>query len=149
MIMGDNRDSYLVKALLDNYEEPLDISLISNNPFIPSIGNNLNTLTNQNNEERHLLPESTPNLPPNLNNKTPGKSKSIQELKSFIDQKCDELALASLKSDAEIKQQISQELEAHYNTSLVKSLKDQLTYFKVKFTFCEKICRKKVIYLRY
>ena len=42
--MGDNRDSYLVKALLDNYEEPLDISLISNNPFIPSMGNNLNTL---------------------------------------------------------------------------------------------------------
>ena len=29
--MGDNRDSYLVNALLDNYEEPLDISLISNN----------------------------------------------------------------------------------------------------------------------
>ena len=42
--MGDNRDSYLVNALLDNYEEPLDISLISNNPFIPSIGNNFNTL---------------------------------------------------------------------------------------------------------
>ena len=29
--MGDNRDSYLVNALLDNYEEPLDISLSSNN----------------------------------------------------------------------------------------------------------------------
>ena len=27
--MEDNRDSYLVNALLDNYEEPLDISLIS------------------------------------------------------------------------------------------------------------------------
>ena len=53
--MGENRDSYLVKALLDNYEEPLDISLISNNPFIPSIGNNLNTPTNQDNEKRHLL----------------------------------------------------------------------------------------------
>ena len=50
--MGDNRDSYLIKALLDNYEEPLDISLISNNPLIPSIGNNLNTSTNQNNEKR-------------------------------------------------------------------------------------------------
>ena len=34
--MGDNPDSYLVNALLDNYEEPLDISLSSNNPFIPS-----------------------------------------------------------------------------------------------------------------
>ena len=32
--MGDNRDSYLVNALLDNYEEPLNISLISNNAFI-------------------------------------------------------------------------------------------------------------------
>ena len=113
--MEDNRDSCLVNALLDNYEEPLDISLISNNPFIPSIGNNLNTATNQNNEKRHLLPESTPNLPPNLNNKTPAKSKSIQELESFIDQKCNELALGSLKRDAEMKQQISQELEAHYN----------------------------------
>ena len=45
--MEDNRDSYLVNALLDNYEEPLDISLISNNPFIPAIGNNRNTPTNQ------------------------------------------------------------------------------------------------------
>ena len=69
--MGDNRDSHLVKALLDNYEEPLDISLISNNPFTPSFENNLNTPTNKNNEKRHLLPESTPNLLPNLNNKTP------------------------------------------------------------------------------
>ena len=42
--MGDNRHSYLVNALLDNSEEPLAISLISNNPFIPSIGNNFNTL---------------------------------------------------------------------------------------------------------
>ena len=57
--MGDNRDSDLVKALLNNYEEPLDISLISNNLFIPSIGNNLNTPTNQNNQKQHLLPEST------------------------------------------------------------------------------------------
>ena len=54
--MGDNPDSYLVNALLDNYEEPLDISLIRNNPFIPSIGNNFNTLTNQKNEKRHLQP---------------------------------------------------------------------------------------------
>ena len=82
----------------------IDIILISNNSFIPSIGNNFKTPTNRNNEKRHLLPESTPNLPPNLNNKTPAKSKSIQELESFIDQKCNELALGSLKRDAEIKQ---------------------------------------------
>ena len=41
--MEDNRDSYLVNALLGNHEEPLDINLISNNPFIPLIGNNFNT----------------------------------------------------------------------------------------------------------
>ena len=141
--MGDNRDSYLVKALLDNYEEPLDISLISNNPFIPSIGNNLNTPTNQNNEKRHLLPESTPNLPPNLNNKTPAKSKSIQELESFIDQKCNELALGSLKRDAEIKQQISEESEAHYNTSFVKSLKDQIDILQSEVYFLREELREK------
>ena len=31
--MEDNRDSYLVNALLDNYEEPLYISLISKGRF--------------------------------------------------------------------------------------------------------------------
>ena len=115
--MEDNRDSYLVNALLDNYEEPLDISLINNNPFIPLIGSNFNTPTNQNNEKRHLLPESTPNLPPNLKNKTPVKSKSIKEL---------------------------EKPEAHYNTSLVKSLKGQIdilqseVYFLLKFTYSSK-----------
>ena len=72
-------------AILDNYEEPLDISLINNNLFIPSMGNNFNIPTNQNNEKQHLLRESTSSLPPNLNNKTPVKLKSIQELESFID----------------------------------------------------------------
>ena len=133
--MGDNRDLYIVNALLDNYEEPLDISLISNNPFIPSIRNNFNTLSNQKNEKQHLLPESTQNLPPNLNNKTPTKSKSIQESESFIDQKCNKLALCSLKRDADIKQQISQELETHYNTSLVKSLKDQIDILQTEVYF--------------
>ena len=118
--MVDNRDSYHVNALLDNYEEPLDISLINNNPFIPLIGligSNFNTPTNQNNEKRHLLPESTPNLPPNLKNKTPFKSKSIKEL---------------------------EKLEGHYNTSLVKSLKEQIdilqseVYFLLKFTYSSK-----------
>ena len=107
--MEDNCDSYLVNALLDNYEEPLDISSISNNPFIPLIRNNFNTPTKQNNERGHLLLENAPNLPPNLNNKTPVESKSIQELEGFIEQKCNEIALGSLKRDAEMKQQISQE----------------------------------------
>ena len=147
--MGDNRDSYLVNALFDNYEEPLDNSLISNNPFIPSFRNNLNTPIDQNNEKRHLLPESTPNLPPNLNNRTPAKSKSIQELESWIDQKCNELALGSLKRDAEIKQQITRELEAHYNTSLVKSLKDQTDILQGEVYFLREELRGKKICLRY
>ena len=141
--MGDNRDSYLANAQSDNYEEPHDISLISNNTFIPSIGNNFNTPTNQNNEKGRLLPESTPSLPPNLNNKTLAKSKSIQELESFIDQKCNELALGSLKRDAEIKQQISQELEAHYNTSLVKSLKDKIDILQREVYFLREELREK------
>ena len=141
--MGDNRGSYLVNALLDNYEEPLDISLISNNRFIPSNGNSSNTPTNQNNEKQQFLTESTSNLPPNLNNKTPAKSKSIQELESFIDRKYNELALGSLKRDAEIKQQISQELEAHYNTSLVKSLKDQIDILQSEVYFLREELREK------
>ena len=141
--MGDNRDSYLANAQSDNYEEPHDISLISNNTFIPSIGNNFNTPTNQNNEKGRLLPESTPSLPPNLNNKTLAKSKSIQELESFIDQKCNELALGSIKRNAEIKQQISQELEAHYNTSLVKSLKDQIDILQSEVYFLREELREK------
>ena len=89
--------------------------------------NNFNTPTNQKNEKWHLLLENTPNLPPNLNNKTPVKSKSIQELESFIDQKCNELTRSNLKRDAEMKQQITQELEAHYDMSLVKILKEQIS----------------------
>ena len=69
--MRDNLDSYLVNALLD-------ISLISNNLFIATIGNDLKL-------------------------KTSPKSKSVQELENFIDQKCNELVLGSLKGDAEIK----------------------------------------------
>ena len=42
--MKDNHDSYLVNVMLDTYEEPLDISLISNNPSIPLIGINFNPL---------------------------------------------------------------------------------------------------------
>ena len=102
------------------------------------MGNNFNTPTNQKNEKRHLLPKKLTinstknilNLLPNLNNKTPVESKSSQELESFIDDKCNGLAQGSLKRHAEMKQQISQELGAHYNTILAKSSK--------KFTFCEK-----------
>ena len=114
--MEDNRDSDLVNALLDNYEEPLDISLISNNPFIPLIGNNFNTPTNQSNEKRHLLPESTLNSPPNFNNKTPVKSKSIQEL---------------------------EKPEAHYNTSLVKCLKEQIDILQSEVYFLREELREK------
>ena len=141
--MDDNRDSYLVSALLDNYEEPLDISLISNNTFIPLIGNDFNTPTNQNNEKLHILPESTPNLPPNLNNKTPIESKSIQELEDFIDQKCKELALGSLKRDAEMKQQISQELEAHKQYEPGKKLKEQIDILQSEAYFLREELRGK------
>ena len=134
--MEDNRDSYLVNALLDNYEEPLDLSLISNNPFILLIGNNFNIPTNHINEKRHILPESTPNLSPNLNNKTPVESKSIQELKGYNDQKCKELALGSLKRDAEMKQQISKKLE-------VKSLKEQIDILQSEVYFLREELREK------
>ena len=133
----------------DIYDNYVDISLISNNPFIPVTGNNFNTPTNQKNEKRQLLPESTPNLPPNFNNKTPVKSKSIQELESFIDQKCNELARGSLKRETEMKQQISQELEAHYNTNLVKSLKGKIDILQSEVYFLREELRGKKIYLRY
>ena len=120
--MEDNRHSYLVNGLLDNYKEPLDIRLISNNPFIPLIGNNFNTPTNQNNEKPHLLQESTPKLPPNRNNK--------------------QQALGRLKRDAEMKQQISQELEVHYNTSLVKSLKEQIDILQSEVYFLREELRE-------
>ena len=64
-------------------------------------------------------------------------------MESFIDQKCNELALGSLKRDAEIKQQISQELEAHYNTSLVKSLKDQIDILQSEVYFLREELREK------
>ena len=141
--MEDNRDLYFVNALLDNYEEPLDTSLIGNNTFSQLIGNTFDTPTNQNNEKQHLLPESTPNLPPNLNNKTPVESKSIQELEGFIDQKCYDLALSSLKRVTEMKQQISQELEAHYNTSLEKSLKEPIDILQNEVYFLREELREK------
>ena len=106
------------------------------------MGNNFNTPANQKNEKQHLVPENTPNLPPNLNNKTPVKSKPIQELESFIDQKCNELTRSNLKRDAEIKQQISQGSEAHYNTSLVKSLKEQIDILQSEVYFLREELRE-------
>ena len=53
------------------------------------------------------------------------------------------LALGSLKREAEIKQQISQELEAHYNTSLVKSLKDQIDIRQSEVYFLREELREK------
>ena len=47
-------------------------------------------------------------------------------MEGFINKICNELALGSLERDADMKQQISQALEAHYNTRLVKSLKEQI-----------------------
>ena len=47
-------------------------------------------------------------------------------MEGFINKTCNELALGSLERDADMKQQISQALEAHYNTRLVKSLKEQI-----------------------
>ena len=64
-------------------------------------------------------------------------------MEGFIDQKCKELALGSLKRDAEMKQQISQELEAHYNTSLVKSLKEQINVLQSEVYFLRKELREK------
>ena len=58
-------------------------------------------------------------------------------MESFIDQKCNELALGSIKRNAEIKQQVSQELEAHYNASLVKSLKDQTDILQSEVYFLQ------------
>ena len=41
--MEDNNNLILVNAMLDNYEEPLDISLIENNSFLQE--NHMNTAT--------------------------------------------------------------------------------------------------------
>ena len=64
-------------------------------------------------------------------------------MESFIAQKCNELALGSLERDSEIKQQISQELEAYYNMSLVKSLKDQIDILESEVYFLREELREK------
>ena len=69
-------------------------------------------------------------------------------MESFIDQKCNELAQGTLKREAEMKQRISQELEAHYNTSLVKSLKKQIDILQSEIYFLREELRENIIYLR-
>ena len=68
---------------------------------------------------------------------------NLNQFNSFIDQECNELALGSFKRYAEIKQQISQGLEAHYNTSLVKSLKDQIDILQSEVYFLREELREK------
>ena len=68
-------------------------------------------------------------------------------MEGFIDQKCKEQALGSLKRYAEMKQQINQELEAHYNTSLVKSLKEQIDILQSEVYFLrEELWEKNNLY---
>ena len=62
---------------------------------------------------------------------------------SLLSPQCNELALGSLKRDAEMKEQISQELEAHYNTSLVKSLKEQIDVLLREVYFLREELREK------
>ena len=129
--MEDNHDSILIYTMLENYEKPLDISLIDNNPYLHE--NHINTTTGNENKENYLI-ESTPNLLPTTNAKTPVRSKTntnegkishnISELESFISQWHNKLALENLKKDVEveIKHQITQQLDFHCTTDLVKSL---------------------------
>ena len=48
-----------------------------------------------------------------------------------------------------MKQEISQELEAHYNTSLVISLKEQFDILQSEVNFLREELREKIIFLRY
>ena len=89
--------------MFENQEKPLDISLIDNNPYLHE--NHINTTTGNENKENYLI-ESTPNLLPTTNAKTPVRSKTntnegkishnISELESFISQWHNKLALENL-----------------------------------------------------
>ena len=57
-------------------------------------------------------------------------------MEGFIDKKCNELALGSLKRDAEMKQQNKSSVRGyHYNTSPVKSLKEQIDILQSEVYF--------------
>ena len=56
---------------------------------------------------------------------------------------CNKVTLGSLKRDAETKQQISEELKVHYNTSLVKSLKGQIDILQSEVYFLQEELREK------
>ena len=62
---------------------------------------------------------------------------------SLLSLQCNEIALGILKRDAEMKEQISQELEAHYNTNLVKSLKEQIDVLQREVYFLREELREK------
>ena len=91
--MDNNHNSILVNAMLDNYEEPLDISLTDNNPYLHE--NYINTATGNKNKGGYLT-ENIQNVPLTTNAKTPVRSKTntnkrnlshnISELESFISQ---------------------------------------------------------------
>lgn len=65
--MEGNHDSILVSAMLENYEESLDISLIDSNPYLHK--NQINTTMANNIKGSHLT-ERTPSFPPTTNAKT-------------------------------------------------------------------------------
>ena len=138
--------------MLENYEKRLDISLLDNNPYHHE--NHINTRTGNENTGSHLI-ESTPNLPPTANTKTPVRSKTntnerkishnTSELESFISQWHNKLALENLKKDVEveIKHQITQQLGAYCTTDLVKSLYEQIDILESKVYFWRVELREK------
>ena len=150
--MEDNHDLILVHAMLENYEKPLDISLIDNNSYLHE--NLINTTTGNKNKGNHLI-ESTPSLPPTTNAKTLVRSKTntnknkishnISELQSFISQWHNRLALENLKKDVkvEMKRQITKQLDLHYTTDLVESLYEQIDILKSEVYFLQEELRVK------
>ena len=67
-------------------------------------------------------------------------------MESISDQKCNELALGSLKRDAEMKQQISQQLEVHYSTRVIKSFKEQIDILQSEVYFLREELREKNLF---
>ena len=138
--------------MLENYEKRLGISLLDSNPYLHE--NHINTRTGNENKGSHLI-ESTPNLLPSANTKTPVRSKTntnerkishnTSELESFISQWHNKLALENLKKDVqvEIKHQITQQLGAHCTTDLVKSLYEQTDILESEVYFWRVELREK------
>ena len=103
----------------------------------------------------NYLIESSPNLPPTTNTKTPARSKTntnerkishnISELESFISQWHNKLVLENLKKDVEVemKRQIIQQLYLHCTPDLVKSLYEQIDMLKSEVYFLREELREK------